>query len=574
MTRKCKGSQSVCMTSFQDRVYLILCAHISYVYCVCRQTTRRNGTVGRFSGALCSVMAEFLYAYACLRDPRDLRSSNAVSARGNTYGKGLRSVCSMSSIPAATSTIDSKRNERCTARSIEMDDFVTFGIRNVALHTNSSIKMLDLYFEVLIENRIAYTSEIVKNTLFPVWIPFQLSKLEGHGRADRQPNRLTVKKLPSVVHGRRGVALTIVVYRVESGSWQGYYETQSNGKRVSDRSAAFRRDEVLQFRCKLNELVPLAVPLAEIESLPLNTWFFTLGDGGVHVSKRTFRMVRQVSNTSGTTISCLKQTTPSVCSVHVNQSLEHRIRIQTLKRTFSSIHDRVARLSHDIQNGLSLKYARQCIDPIVERHCDAKRDSIQKLRKRIVHLREFVNRLQQTSLQEKKTLDLDVRISKALVKLMHMNLKCKDEQDGILERRYQILRTAYQIRYRQAMLVKALQEVYPIECNRSGECCIRGIRLTNSDLTNNRKGEEECVSTALGYVAHLVFMLSKYFHIQIRYRVFVACSRSSIQDETRDPSLEFPLYRKGVEKDRYERAIQYLGMNVEQVSDFGLFLLR
>nr|CCA18233.1 conserved hypothetical protein [Albugo laibachii Nc14] len=510
-------------------------------------------------------MAEFLYAYACLKGTPEGTQANTPSTG---FRKGLRAVSSMSSISSAMSTLESNRNERITGKLIEIDDFVTFGVRNVAVHTNSNIKMLDLYFEVLVDNRIMYTSEIVKNTLFPVWMPFQLSKLDVSARTDNKYyvlDRTAVRKTASLAHGRRQIVFNIVVYRVESGNWQGHYETLSNGKRGVDGHPAFRRDEVLRFRCYLNELVPLAIPLAEFESLPLNTWFFTLSDGGVHVSKRTFQMLRQVRESSCDTISCFKKPTRSLCVVNVKQGLEHRIQIITLLRNYHTVHDQVTQLSHTIQNGLHRKCTVQSMEPTARRPCDAKRESIKKLGERVHTLKEYVNCLEQTLLQEEKALHVDTLISKALVKLMHMNFVCKDEKDGILERRYQVLQTAYQIRYRQAVLVKALQTVYPIECNHSGECCIRGIRVTTFDLTNNGKGEEECISTALGYIAHLVFMLSKYFHIHLRYRVLVACSRSAIRDENRDSPLEYPLYRKGVEKDRYERAIQYLGMNVEQI---------
>ena len=77
--------------------------------------------------------------------------------------------------------------------------------------------------------------------------------------------------------------------------------------------------------------------------------------------------------------------------------------------------------------------------------------------------------------------------------------------------------------------------------------------------------DEEMISTALGYIAYLVFMLSKYLHVNLRYRIVPFSSRSYLKDEVNDPHGEYPLYKKGSDRDRYERAILFLRKDVEQV---------
>lgn len=68
---------------------------------------------------------------------------------------------------------------------------------------------------------------------------------------------------------------------------------------------------------------------------------------------------------------------------------------------------------------------------------------------------------------------------------------------------------------------------------------IRKIQLPPySKLTNE---DEEDVSTALGFVAHLVCLLSKYLEIPLRYRIVYAASRSGLCDDVLRSTL-FPLY--------------------------------
>eukprot|EP00644_Phytophthora_capsici_P013663 jgi/Phyca11/508237/fgenesh2_kg.PHYCAscaffold_33_\ len=148
---------------------------------------------------------------------------------------------------------------------------------------------------------------------------------------------------------------------------------------------------------------------------------------------------------------------------------------------------------------------------------------------------------------------------------MQMSVRYKTERQNILERRCEVLRAAHKIRSRQAILVKQLGTVYPIEYVGAGEYSIRGIRIANSDLTGGGKADEEMISTALGYIAHLVFMLSKYLQVNLRYRVVPYSSRSFLKDEINDPQGEYPLYKKGVERDRHEKAIRFLRKDVEQL---------
>lgn len=96
---------------------------------------------------------------------------------------------------------------------------------------------------------------------------------------------------------------------------------------------------------------------------------------------------------------------------------------------------------------------------------------------------------------------------------------------------------------KQISLLHELRSLYPIvELEAGRRYTIRGIALPDRDLTSL---PEEQVSTALGYCAHLVALVSKYALVPLRYRPTHAASRSTMRDEAVAAGREFPLYWKG-----------------------------
>jgi len=92
---------------------------------------------------------------------------------------------------------------------------------------------------------------------------------------------------------------------------------------------------------------------------------------------------------------------------------------------------------------------------------------------------------------------------------------------------------------------------------------IRGIPLKTKLLANQ---SEEYTSTALGYVCHLVSMLSKYLQVPLRYRLIYKASRSSIGDDAQDTN-PFPLYAKNTDENAFDWAILLLNKNIEHLLD-------
>ncbi len=177
-------------------------------------------------------------------------------------------------------------------------------------------------------------------------------------------------------------------------------------------------------------------------------------------------------------------------------------------------------------------------------------------------------------------------------------------------------RLAFLLEARQAKLLKELQGIYPIaiaatpSTSTSPTYTIRGLPVP-LDPANAppREHDEEAVASALGYLAHLLFLLAKYLGVPLRYALDCRASRSLIRDTAApllafgsasaaaaaaalpgasssggsneggdgpSPSdasdaaalqaaVTFPLFRRGVEKERFEWAVHLLRRDVLQL---------
>ena len=77
-----------------------------------------------------------------------------------------------------------------------------------------------------------------------------------------------------------------------------------------------------------------------------------------------------------------------------------------------------------------------------------------------------------------------------------------------------LLQKEFLLESRQMKLLGELQGIYPIERLENQEYAIRGLELP-TDIANTSRDDEH-ISSALGYVCHLVFMLSKYLQVSER----------------------------------------------------------
>jgi hypothetical protein len=150
-----------------------------------------------------------------------------------------------------------------------------------------------------------------------------------------------------------------------------------------------------------------------------------------------------------------------------------------------------------------------------------------------------------------------------------------------------LLQKEFLLESRQIKLLSELQAIYPIERLENQEFAIRGLELP-VDVVNTTKDDEH-ISSALGYLCHLVFMLSKYLQVgralplakkrlpvedsrllgaqvPLRFVLDYRSSRSQVKDAALDAAV-YPLYRKGPGGggDRFERAVALLEKDIQQL---------
>lgn len=138
------------------------------------------------------------------------------------------------------------------------------------------------------------------------------------------------------------------------------------------------------------------------------------------------------------------------------------------------------------------------------------------------------------------------------------------EINEFIRKKWELLQKAeFLLEARQLKMLYELQNIYPIVLNDTTDVySIRGLELP-ADL--NQQRDDDVVSAALGYVVHLVYLTSKYLDIPLRYQLFYYSSRSMIRDSVSGLNQALPLFRKNTEKERFDRALEWLRKDIEQV---------
>lgn len=136
--------------------------------------------------------------------------------------------------------------------------------------------------------------------------------------------------------------------------------------------------------------------------------------------------------------------------------------------------------------------------------------------------------------------------------------------NGQFQKKWEELQKAeFLLEAKQLKMLYELQLIYPIKLNDTSDAyTIRGLELP-SDL--NQQRDDDIISSALGYVVHLLQLVSKYLDIPLRYQLLYYSSRSLIRDPIHGLNQAYPLFRKNTERERFDRAIVWLKKDVEQV---------
>jgi hypothetical protein len=161
----------------------------------------------------------------------------------------------------------------------------------------------------------------------------------------------------------------------------------------------------------------------------------------------------------------------------------------------------------------------------------------------------------------KDTSDLEAHLV-ACEKLEAANARAEGVRDSL---RGQASKVRFILEARQLKLLSELQTIYPIELLRArtdgqqDRWTIRGLELPPFDCPPR---DEEQLATVLGYIVHVVLLLSKYTRISLRYQLLYYSSRSMIRDHT--VNQIYPLYRTN-ELERFRKGFLWLAKDIEQV---------
>ena len=156
----------------------------------------------------------------------------------------------------------------------------------------------------------------------------------------------------------------------------------------------------------------------------------------------------------------------------------------------------------------------------------------------------------------------------------------KKDKNSIEVLKKQFKTAAFKCKIREVKIIVELKRIYPIvelTGHREHIYSIRGLQLPGKDL---RSYEEDQISTALGYICHLVLLLSDFFDINLRYEPVHRGSRSFIRDNfaanhispttttntnTVAINMDYPLFWSGVDRNRFDIAVRYLEHDIDRL---------
>ncbi|KAJ6261882.1 hypothetical protein Dda_2681 [Drechslerella dactyloides] len=190
------------------------------------------------------------------------------------------------------------------------------------------------------------------------------------------------------------------------------------------------------------------------------------------------------------------------------------------------------------------------------------RKIIARERKRLETLRKHRDALKQSISGRKAAIDAGAENRAVAKKHLH-NAKALLGQSVV-----EANTTTAGIASRRRAILDDLAKIYPIEHipEQPLNFTICNLHLPNEPPEGHN---EDVIAAALGYVAHLVYILSFYLSVYLRYPVIPKGSSSMVHDPISiiQGSRFFPLWAKGVPYFRFEYAMFLLNKNIEQLME-------
>ncbi|KAK9471492.1 uncharacterized protein V1510DRAFT_420077 [Dipodascopsis tothii] len=139
-------------------------------------------------------------------------------------------------------------------------------------------------------------------------------------------------------------------------------------------------------------------------------------------------------------------------------------------------------------------------------------------------------------------------------------------QDEFADDRLELDSLAFELAKERRRVCTDLQKLYPIEpiLDKTLAFSIRGVELPN---TAYEGFDEDKLGTALGYTAHLVYLMAYYLGVKLRYPIYPSSLRSYVFDpiSVLQGPRAFPLWPKGSVYYRFEYGVFLLNKDIEQL---------
>lgn len=257
--------------------------------------------------------------------------------------------------------------------------------------------------------------------------------------------------------------------------------------------------------------------------------------------------------------------TAECSSVRTSYTLSTLNRIKTIETAIKQTQAAVYRNRKNIET--RLRGAEQLHRVYAER--ERLRIKIDMLRAELHKQRHHLHVLEEEASHQQEGIDnRRNELIKKCEELQKYKTKLTEMGKCYCEFRESFLKTEAQLSFRRKQLISELSFIYPITMFPDQ----KGFSIHHAHLPNseNFSGHDETmISVALGYVCHVVLMISLFLNVPLRYSVKFSGSRSTIIDHISvmipDKVREFPLYTKGKDRKYFDYGVYLLNKNIAQL---------
>lgn len=391
-----------------------------------------------------------------------------------------------------------------------------------------------------------FTSSTIRKTLNPSWPSLSESLCSGT-RANRTSCRFRLYKSKGA----------------DAGEAEKPPHSRANDSAQSEHEVLYEATISMQNLESVHCLKPRVLP-----RMPVNTLLLFLPDG-IYCLGHLSKLVRQKTRTpslglDGVAFEAAEaSTTVDAILNSCERALKHEAVVRKVREEAAAAQSQIAlRIEQEAARLQQTRTQAQKAERVkdLQRLCEAEARRLRDDRKRVLELRQALAPRAQLLIECCRTLSAHKEEAE---ETRRRALYAKKVVLDAIEKKYE---------GRRRKLLNALAFVYPLTAKALKTGSGQGAQGTEKLMTIRQlplpavmvSVDEDQLSTALGYVAHLVCMLAKYLEVPLRFRLVYLGSRSCIVDDV-NAFAPFPLYKTGVDINRFKAGLQMLNLNVHHL---------